>query len=57
MEKRQAEFLVRHRVPLQQFIRIGVASAAKAALVQTALMAAGVPLPVVVQPDWYFLGQ
>lgn len=57
MEKRQAEFLVRHRVPLQQFIRIGVASAAKAALVQSALMAAGVPLPVVVQPDWYFLGQ
>ena len=57
MEKRQAEFLVRGRVPLQQLTRIGVASAAKAAQVQSILAAAGVLLPVVVQPDWYFLGQ
>lgn len=57
MERRQAEFLVRYRVPLQRFIRIGVVSDAKAAQVQSVLAAAGVPLPVVVQPDWYFLGQ
>jgi hypothetical protein len=57
MEKRQAEFLVRNRVPLQQFTRIGVASAAKAAEVQSLLATARVPLPVVVQTDWYFLGQ
>ncbi len=57
MEKRQAEFLVRHHVPLQCFLRIGVVSTAKAAQVQSILVAAGVPLPVVVQPDWYFLGQ
>lgn len=57
MERRQAEFLVRQRVPLQRFLRIGVVNQAKAELVQSVLAAAGVPLPVVVQPDWYFLGQ
>jgi len=57
MERRQAEFLVRHRVPLECFTRIGVVSAEKAAEVQTVLAAAGVPLPIVVQPSWYFLGQ
>lgn len=57
MEKRQAEFLVRYRVPLQRFTRIGAVSDAKAAQVQSVLAAAGVTLPVVVQPDWYFLGQ
>ncbi len=57
MERRQAEFLVRQRVPLQRFLRIGVVNQAKAALIQAVLVAAGVPLPVVVQPDWYFLGQ
>jgi len=57
MERRQAEFLVRHRVPLQQFTRIGVVSHAKAVEVKAILAAAGVPLPVTVQPDWYFLGQ
>jgi ssDNA thymidine ADP-ribosyltransferase, DarT len=57
MERRQAEFLVRHRVPLRRFIRIGVANQAKATLVQSKLTKAGVTLPVVVMPDWYFLGQ
>jgi hypothetical protein len=57
MERRQAEFLVRRRVPLQQFTRIGVVSHAKAGQVKAILAAAGVPLPVMVQPDWYFLGQ
>lgn len=57
MERRQAEFLVRYKVPLLQFTRIGVVNQAKAELVQSVLAAAGVPLPVVVQPDWYFLGQ
>ena len=57
MEKRQAEFLVRNKVPLQKIIHIGVVSPAKAALVQSVLTAAGVTLRVVVQPDWYFLGQ
>lgn len=56
MERRQAEFLVRHRVPLQQFTRIGVVSHAKAAEVKV-ILAAGVLLLVMVQPDWYFLGQ
>jgi ssDNA thymidine ADP-ribosyltransferase, DarT len=57
MEKRQAEFLVRHRVPLAQITRVGVATGAKAAQVQGLLATTGVSLPVVVQPDWYFLGQ
>ncbi len=57
MELRLAEFLVRHRVPLGQFVRIGVVTQAKAAEVKTILALAGVPLSVVVQPDWYFFGQ
>lgn len=57
MEKRQAEFLVRHRVPLAQITRVGVANNAKATLVQGLFAAVRVSLPVVVQPDWYFLGQ
>jgi hypothetical protein len=56
-EKRMAEFLVHDRVPLAQFIRIGVCTPAKAAEVQVILDAAGVPLQAVVKTDWYFLGQ
>jgi hypothetical protein len=57
MERRMAEFLVQDRVPLAQFICIGVCSPAKAAQVQAILNAAGVPLHAEVKTDWYFLGQ
>ena len=57
MEKRQAEFLVRDRVPLARFTRVGVCSPAKAAQVQAILDASGVPLQAEVKTDWYFLGQ
>lgn len=57
MERRMAEFLVHDRVPLDRFLRIGVCTPAKAAQVQAMLDAAGVPLPVEVKTDWYFLGQ
>lgn len=57
VERRLAEFLVRQRVPLAQFTRVGVVNHEKAKQVQAILAAAGVPLPVVVQPDWYLLGQ
>ncbi len=57
MERRMAEFLVRDRVPLAQFTRVGVCNAAGARQVSALLQAEGVPLPVAVMPDWYFLGQ
>jgi len=57
MERRQAEFLVRDRLPLAQFTRVGVCNAERARLVSAILKAEGVPLPVAVMPDWYFLGQ
>ena len=57
VEKRQAEFLVRDRVSLSHFTRVGVCNAARAAEVRAILEAAGVPLPVEVKSDWYFLGQ
>jgi len=57
MERRMAEFLVHDRVPLAQFIRIGVCTQAKAVEVQVILDAAGVPLQAEVKTDWYFLGQ
>lgn len=57
MERRMAEFLVHDRVPLAQFIRIGVCTPEKAAEVQAILDAAGVPLQAEVKTDWYFLGQ
>ena len=57
MERRMAEFLVRDRVPLNQFIRIGVCTPAKVDQVQAILDTAGVPLKVEMKTDWYFLGQ
>jgi hypothetical protein len=57
MERRQAEFLVRDRVPLAQFTRVGVCNAERARVASAILKAEGVPLPVAVMPDWYFLGQ
>lgn len=57
MERRQAEFLVRDRVPLERFVRIGVMDENRAVDVRTILAAASVNSPVAVKPDWYFLGQ
>lgn len=57
MERRQAEFLVHGRVPLDRLVRIGVMDENCAAAVRTLLVAGGVNLPVEVKPDWYFLGQ
>ena len=57
MERRMAEFLVRDRVPLAQFTRVGVSNAVQARQVSAMLLAEGVTLPVEVMPAWYFLGQ
>ena len=57
MERRQAEFLVRARVPLTHFVRVGVCTAAKAVEVRAILDSVGVALQAEVIPDWYFLGQ
>jgi ssDNA thymidine ADP-ribosyltransferase, DarT len=57
MERRQAEFLIRDRVPLQSFSRIGVIDAQRRDEVLAILLAAGVNLPVEIKTDWYFLGQ
>ena len=57
MERRMAEFLVRDRVPLAHFTRVGVCNAERARAVSAIFQAEGVPLPVAVMPDWYFLGQ
>ncbi|MDK9715608.1 MAG: DUF4433 domain-containing protein [Sulfuritalea sp.] len=57
MERRQAEFLVRDRVPLNRLVRIGVMDENCAVAVRTLLADGGVNLPVEVKPDWYFLGQ
>lgn len=57
MERRQAEFLVRDVVAMEQITRLGVIDAQRAAEVGTILAAAGVDLRVDVMRDWYFLGQ
>ncbi len=57
MERRQAEFLVKGVVPLVKFTRIGVIDQGHADAVRAILDQAGVNLPVVVKPEWYFLGQ
>jgi hypothetical protein len=57
MERRQAEFLVHDRVPVDRLVRIGVMDENCAAAVRTLLADGGVDLPVEVKPDWYFLGQ
>jgi len=53
-ERRQAEFLVRGRVPLDNILKIGVINEVRAQEVHTILDAAGVNLPVDVKRDWYF---
>jgi hypothetical protein len=57
MERRLAEFLVKDRVPLAAFTRIGVIDGGKAEAVHAILEESGVTLPVEVKRDWYFLGQ
>jgi hypothetical protein len=57
MEKRLAEFLVHASFTLTCATRIGVVSKTKQIEVADVLAQHGVQLPVVVQPDWYFLGQ
>lgn len=57
MERRQAEFLVRERVPLDRLVRIGVMDANRAAEVRAILAAGGINLALEVKPEWYFLGQ
>jgi ssDNA thymidine ADP-ribosyltransferase, DarT len=53
-ERRQAEFLVKSRVPLNLVTRIGVFNLDKAAQVRTMLRQAQCALPVQAMPDWYF---
>lgn len=57
MERRQAEFLVKDAISLDQFTRIGVIDQQRADEVGTLLRAAGVNLRVDAMRDWYFLGQ
>jgi hypothetical protein len=54
MERRQAEFLVKHQVPLSAMTRIGVLDAQRQSQVQHILNNANVNLSVQVMPDWYF---
>lgn len=54
MERRQAEFLVKNLVPLDQFNRIGVIDENRALHVRSILSQAGVHLHVDVKPEWYF---
>ncbi|RNF52694.1 DUF4433 domain-containing protein [Marinomonas hwangdonensis] len=57
MEKRQAEFLIKERVPLTWMIRIGVINEVRAQEVNAILARNNVNLTVDVMTDWYFLGQ
>ena len=54
MERRQAEFLIKDRVPLSQITRLGVVNANKQAEVQALTAGFGLYLPVDVMLDWYF---
>jgi hypothetical protein len=55
MERRQAEFLVRDRVPLERMTRIGVIDAAKQTQVQSLLGSAAIKMSVEVMPSWYYI--
>jgi ssDNA thymidine ADP-ribosyltransferase, DarT len=55
MERRQAEFLLKHRVPLSAIMRIGVIDEQRAILVRNLLASSAVNIPVVVMREWYFL--
>lgn len=57
MEKRQAEFLIKHQVPVDWCTRIGAMNAAKAQQVRDLMQPFGLNLPVIVMPDWYFASQ
>jgi len=57
MERRQAEFLLKHVVHLSAMTRIGVINESKAEIVRNILAETGVNLQVVVKTNWYFLGQ
>jgi len=57
MERRQAEFLVKHGVHLSAMTCIGVINESKAEIVRKILAENDVNLSVVVKRDWYFLGQ
>lgn len=54
MERRQAEFLVKQRVPLGCFTRAGVLNATQKAAADAILNNAGLNLQVDVMPAWYF---
>ena len=54
MERRQAEFLVKHQVCLSAIIKIGVANKAKLEKVSKILENSNIHLPVEVKTDWYF---
>lgn len=54
MERRQAEFLVRDRVPIERITRIGVIDAAKQMHVQSVLGSAALSVRVDVMPSWYY---
>jgi len=57
MERRQAEFLLKHTVYLSAMTRIGVINKSKAEIVREILAETGIDLVVEVKTDWYFLGQ
>ena len=57
MERRQAEFLVKVVVALDQVVRVGVVDDNRAIQVRAILTQHGISLPVEVKRDWYFLGQ
>ena len=54
MARRQAEFLVKDRVPLESFVRVGVLGAVQKREVEFIFQQANVLLPIVVMPEWYF---
>lgn len=54
VEKRQAEFLIKEKVPLTLMTRIGVLNQARAQEVNAILARNGVNLAVEVMTDWYF---
>jgi hypothetical protein len=57
MEKRQAEFLIKHQVHLNCISRIGVINLDKQNEVNRILLAHQLKLKVDIMTDWYFLGQ
>lgn len=54
MERRQAEFLIKDRLPLDCLTRLGVLDATKQAQVQSLIDVEAFGLQVHVMPSWYF---